>query len=145
MKANVSLGNDKIINILLYGMPKSWQREMSCQGFDPLDHDLNTIVSFMERIEETEDFEPGQEEESKKTSPDCKRKRKAKDDKFCMVHGKGSHTMEECKTLLAQTKLIKLKTTERVQQTKWEYKNLTWSRKDEENKDRAKKDLQAFV
>ena len=57
-RANVSLGADEIIDILLFGTPKSWQKEMSRQGFDPLDHDLNTIVGFMEWVKKTEDFEP---------------------------------------------------------------------------------------
>jgi len=30
-----SLGEDEIVDILLCGTPKSWQREMDCQGFDP--------------------------------------------------------------------------------------------------------------
>ena len=34
-RANDSLGSDEIIDILLFGMPKSWQKEMSQQGFDP--------------------------------------------------------------------------------------------------------------
>jgi len=31
-----SLGSDEISDTLLYGTPKSWQREMDCQGFDPM-------------------------------------------------------------------------------------------------------------
>ena len=31
-----ALGDDEMIDILLYGSPKSWQKEMDCQGFDPL-------------------------------------------------------------------------------------------------------------
>ena len=40
-RANQVLSNDKLLDILLYGTPKSWQREMDCQGFDPLLHTLN--------------------------------------------------------------------------------------------------------
>jgi len=30
------LNDDEIIDILLWGTPKSWQRKMDRQGFDPL-------------------------------------------------------------------------------------------------------------
>ena len=43
-------------NILLNGTPKSWQRKMDQQGFDPLGHTLNKVVTFMEQIEASKDF-----------------------------------------------------------------------------------------
>jgi len=48
---------DEIINILLFGTPKSWQREMDRQGFDPLAKTVTEVVEFMERIEMSEDFD----------------------------------------------------------------------------------------
>ena len=53
--ANQELSNDELIDILLFGTPKSWQREMDRQGFDPLDNTIQAVVAFMERIEESED------------------------------------------------------------------------------------------
>jgi len=47
---------DEIIDILLFGAPKSWQREMDCQGFDRLAKTVTEVVEFMERIEVSEDF-----------------------------------------------------------------------------------------
>jgi len=48
---------DEIIDILLFGTPKSWQREMDRQGFDPLASTVAQAVEFMERIEMSEDFD----------------------------------------------------------------------------------------
>jgi len=47
---------DEIIDILLFGTPKSWQREMDRQGFDPLASTVTQVVEFMECIEMSEDF-----------------------------------------------------------------------------------------
>jgi len=51
------LSEDEIIDILLFGTPKSWQREMDRQGFDPLAVTPADVVAFMERIEMSEDFD----------------------------------------------------------------------------------------
>jgi len=48
---------DEIIDILLFGAPKSWQCKMDCQGFDSLDKTVTEVVEFMERIEMSEDFD----------------------------------------------------------------------------------------
>ena len=45
---------DEVLDIILWGTPKSWQKEMDRQGFDPLDQTIPEVVPFMERIEETE-------------------------------------------------------------------------------------------
>ena len=73
------------------------------------------------------------------------RKNKRKGKQICMVHGYGIHNSDECKLLQAQAKRIKLKNTKGHQQSKGDHKNFTWSRKALENKEKAKKDLQAFV
>ena len=51
------LSGDKLQNIGLYGTPKSWQKEMDRQGFDPMENTLNDIVEFMERLEATNEFD----------------------------------------------------------------------------------------
>jgi len=48
---------DEIIDILLFGAPKSWQREMDRQGFVPLAKTVTEVVEFVERIEMSEDFD----------------------------------------------------------------------------------------
>ena len=69
-QATQSLGGDEMLDIVLYGTPKSWQKEMDRQGFDPMDNTLNAVVDFMERIEATDDFDVNSEEvkSSKKSS-----------------------------------------------------------------------------
>ena len=48
---NQSLQDDEIMDILLYATPKSWQREMDRQGFDPLENNVQQVVAFMEHME----------------------------------------------------------------------------------------------
>jgi len=48
---------DEIIDILLFGAPKSWQGEMDRQGLDPLAKTVTEVVEFMERIKMSEDFD----------------------------------------------------------------------------------------
>jgi len=50
------LSDDEIIDILLFGIPKSWQRKMDRQGFDLLAKSLTEVVEFMKHIEMSEDF-----------------------------------------------------------------------------------------
>jgi hypothetical protein len=42
---------DKVINILLFATPNSWQVEMEKQNWDPMDHTPTEVVNFMECIE----------------------------------------------------------------------------------------------
>ena len=42
---------DELVDILLFGAPKSWQREMDRQGFDPLTHATQEVIDFTEHIE----------------------------------------------------------------------------------------------
>jgi len=53
-----SLAEDEIVDVLIYWTPKSWQKEMDHQGFDPLAHTPMEVVAFMERIEASEEFDP---------------------------------------------------------------------------------------
>jgi len=55
--ATQSLSDDKLVDILLFGTPKSWQREIDCQGIDPLASTPHDVVAFMEHIKMSEDFD----------------------------------------------------------------------------------------
>jgi len=55
--ATQCLTPNEIIDVLLFGTPKSWQCEMDRQGFDPLASTVTQAVEFMERIEMSEDFD----------------------------------------------------------------------------------------
>jgi len=109
-----SLGNDEIIDILLFGAPKSWQREMDRQGIDPLASAPHDAAAFMERIEMSEDFDgdkkttkvaPGK---GKKKSGCAEGNSDADGSKHRMLHGNhNAHDTSECKTLMAQAKKMK--------------------------------------
>ena len=45
---------DKILDILEYAMPCSWQRQMVLQGFDPIEYTVSDLVDFCKRMESTE-------------------------------------------------------------------------------------------
>lgn len=147
-----SITNDELLDIILYGTPKSWQNEMERQGFDPMEHTLNEVITFMERIEATEEFE-GRKGLSKGTSSNAKNSKKRAQDsedssqKYCMLHGYGNHSTEECKAVQAMIK--RRKTTKGKDgdndDRKPSFKNKTWNRKASEAKKQTRKDLAAFI
>ena len=55
-KANQQLPDEEILDIILFGIPKSWEKEMDRQGFDPLDQSLANVVAKLEDIESAEVF-----------------------------------------------------------------------------------------
>ena len=125
------LSPDELTDIVLFGTPKSWQREMDCQGFDPMVKTTLEVVTFMERLEASETAAdktsnpPGKK--SKTSSKPNTPSSKATGTKHCKLHGQCSHTTDECKKL----KSLKDKK--------------SWSDKAKSNQDKAKKDLAAFI
>jgi len=108
------LSDNEIIDILLWGTPKSWQREMDCQGFDLLAKTLTEVVEFMERIEMSEDFDGNRKVAAMTKKGNNKKKAHnkgslvANGSKHCMLHGNNNaHDTSECKTLMAQAKKLK--------------------------------------
>jgi len=109
-----SLGDDELIDILLFGAPKSWQREMDRQGLDPLASTPYDVAAFMERIEMSEDFDSDKKTtkvaqgKGKKKSGYAKGNSDADGSKHCMLHSNNNtHDTSECKTLMAQAKKLK--------------------------------------
>ena len=138
------LANDKLLDIILYGTPRSWQKEMDRQGWDPLEHDINEVIDFMERIEGAEDFDANSKPAANgNKSTNKKTKTKSSNGngnggKFCLLHGNGSHSTEECNKMKAEANRLKNSTPQSAN-------NRVWSRKAEEDKAKAKKDLNAFI
>ncbi len=64
---NQKLSPDELLDVLLFGTPRSWQNEMDRQNFDPIEKGLHETVDFMEAIELTED-RPQQEKAKSKAS-----------------------------------------------------------------------------
>jgi hypothetical protein len=144
--ATQSLSDDEIADILLFGTPKSWQREMDRQGFDPMTASPSEVVDFMEQIETSEDFDG----DKKVVTPNSKKssgtKNKASngnsesnDSKYCMLHGKNNtHNTDECKTLKADVKKRKGNDSNGS-------KNKTWKNSKDNSADASKKELAALT
>ena len=140
------------MDIILFGTPKSWQKEMDRQGYDPIDHDVEEVVTFLENIEAAEDFDVNnntkvtikKDGKPKKTSSSGGGS-SGNGQQYCMLHGKGNHSTDECEALKKEAKRIKSGGSSTVKTEKSGTKNKTWSKKAQESKDKAKKDLAAFV
>ena len=142
-----NMSDDELIDILIYATPRSWMREMDRQGFDPVTKTLQEVVTFMERIEQSEDFDGQRVDHSQKSSSSSSNKhKKAKTkgsarDKYCLVHGRGSHTSDECEVLKKRAEEYK----SGKPSTGGRFGNKTWSRKADESTKSSKKDLAAFI
>jgi len=86
-----SLAEDKIVDILMCETPKSWQKEMDRQGFDPLGHAPMEVVAFMEWIKSCEEFDS--DKKTTKVAASNKGKKKShnsngsKGSDQCVLHG----------------------------------------------------------
>ena len=148
--ANQELSQDELLDIILFGTPKSWQREMERQGFDPMDNSVESVVDFMERIETSEDFEPNNQK-----LKDGKSNKKGKGSntktvtsggtKKCLYHGQCSHRTDECTVLQKLANQKKVKQEDSNSGGKGNYSNKTWKRKADTENDKSKKELAAFV
>ena len=48
------LNKDELLDILEFGVPASWRREFTVQGFDSMDQGLRKFVEFCTRLESCE-------------------------------------------------------------------------------------------
>jgi len=140
---------DEIIDILLFGTPKSWQREMDRQGFDPLAKTVTEVVEFMERIEMSEDFDGDRKvaavmkKGNNKTKSHNKGNLGADGSKYCMLHGNNNtHDTSECKTLMAQAKKLK---GPNGANHKSKGGNKSWKNKAKDKTNDLKKELAALI
>ena len=141
-----ALGDDEMIDILLYGSPKSWQKEMDRQGFDPLEHPIQEVVDFMENIESSEDFDGSKVDSSKKKLSKVPNKSNSKNgDCYCMLHGKGNHSTEDCIQLKEQAKRLKSERSSNQSGGKTFHKNKTWQKDAAKASAKAKSDLAALI
>ena len=113
---NSKLPEDELLDILEFGMPNSWQRAMTLQDFDPVEHTVSEFVSFCERLEatDTEDVIP-KKKEDKNSSNSFSKKRKPNTQNGgfglnCILHGDNcGHTTHYCRNLRAQAEKMKQK------------------------------------
>jgi len=144
------LSEDEIVDILLFGTPKSWQREMDRQGFDPLAKTPAEVVAFMERIEMSEDFDADKKVvkvNNQKTNNNKKKNTSTGTggSKYCMLHGNCSHGTEECNTLKAEAKKLKGNSYGNNNSSNGRSKNKTWTKKGQQESEKSQKELAAFV
>ena len=148
--------NDEIIDIMVYGIPKSWQREMDRQGFDPYSTtDPVDTVNFLEQIEAAEEFDSPNKVANgnsngiakKKSSSSSNTKKSGNDASssskkvYCDEHGWNyTHATAECKVLNGGGKKQKS-----GDYKKKSYGNKTWNRKADDATSSSKKDLAAFI
>ena len=139
------LVDDELTDIIVNAVPRSWIREMDRQGRDPDCMLSGNVVAFLEQIETAEEFVPDKHQQSndkgKKTQKFSgnKNNNSGGGQKYCALHGKGSHTTDECNTIKSQVK--KMKSSNYSPGGNKPSGNKTWSKKAEDYKKKSQKDL----
>jgi hypothetical protein len=141
-----SLPEDEIVDILVNSIPRKWLREMDRLDFDPATHDVSAVVQFCERMESAEESEDREKKAPSKTGSSGHKKGKsespAKKDRNCMFHGPNTHPTSECRTVQAMVASTK---SGRSPNKTGDHKNKSWSRKANDNKQKAREEINAFV
>jgi len=144
------LAMDEIIEIIVYGIPNSWKHEMTKQGFDPLESGLGLLLDFCERMEQLPEYKPvvksdnhaGKKKSSNNNNNKKSNRNNGSSEKFCLIHGTGSHDSNDCHTLKAQAKRMK---GDRGDSKSSPSKNKSWSRQSEDSKKKGQRELAAFI
>ncbi len=112
------LPDEEILDILVFGIPNSWQKKMVELGFDSLSHTPNEFIEMCERISFGETTEIGQNVKTKQIASQKGAKwppnsfvknsnfKKINQDKYCPLHKTHGHDANECKVIQAQAKLM---------------------------------------
>ena len=142
------LTDDEMLDIILFGTPKSWQKEAERQGFDPFVSGFQATVQFFERIEATEEkpqSKPAAKKDnnSKKNSKDWKSTDKSKRKGYCLIHGDCGHNTDECHKMQQEAKRIK--TSHSGDSKPGGYGNKTWKKKAGDSSDKTKKEMNALI
>ena len=102
-------------------------------------------MQFFEQIEAAEEHES----HAKQVSKDHKKSRGKRDsgpsdnNKYCLIHGHGNHSSDECHKLKAEAK--RLKSNNHHDQSKGKSSNKTWKREADDGRKKSQKELNAFV
>ena len=116
---NQELPEEEVLDILEFGVPNSWQKNMVLQGFEPLNHTPSEFVAFCERHEFTEGSLDNSEQNVAKPKPSPKggddrksgakssaeahsNKKRKNTEKWCDLHQTSGHDTSECKVVQAQ-------------------------------------------
>ena len=151
--ANEILTMDELVDIILYGTPKSWQKEMDRQGFDPIEKTYKEVIDFMENIEEAEGFDGTTVSNSKNNNgkkPAATKKNTSSNspsatNQYCMLHGQGNHSTEECNALKAEAKKLKGKKNSGSNNKSKSSGKKDWTKKADDSKKKATKELNVLI
>ena len=137
---NNRIADDELLDIVMFGIPKSWTKEMDKQDFDPFAHNMARLVDFCERLESAEDFHPEQVVKNNKGNKKAKTQKgssNSKDGMWCAVHKTTTHNTDECDVV------------KRAQKShgsdKKHFKNKTWKRKSDDAKSYTKKEIASIA
>jgi hypothetical protein len=151
--AGQQLSQDELLDIILFGIPKSWVKEMDRQDFDPFNATtISQVVDFCERLESAEEFNPDQQRRKAGSTSNSKNNNKKTrfsnnkgkpskgDGKWCEYHETDTHDTSECSVLK------KMKDGGKNNSDKKPFnKNKTWTKKSDDAKKFSKKELNAIV
>jgi hypothetical protein len=126
------LSKDKLLDIILFGIPKSWVKEMDRQDFDPYEReDIQAKIQFCERMESAEDSNHTQKSGS--TSKNSNKKTRFSNNKgkplkgngkWCEYHKTNTHNTSECSVM----KMMKESERNNSSNKKPFNKNKTWTK-----------------
>jgi hypothetical protein len=143
------LSNAELLDIILFGIPKSWVKEMDKQDFDPfLREDIQVVIQFCERMESAEDNDHTQE--SGLTSKNSHKKMRFSNNKGKPSKGNGKwveyHETDTCNMSKCLV-LKKMKEGRRNNSSdkKPFNKNNTWTKKSNDTKKFSNKELNTLV
>ena len=131
------LSQDELLDIILFGTPRSWQNKMDRQGFDPMEKHLSEVVDFMENIKtvETAPMKEVTKKSSSSKKTDKSSTKKKSTPYYCKQHGPNyTHDTADCKFLKNQGSSSGKK-----------FSNKTWTNKSKDSTSSSKKELAALV
>jgi hypothetical protein len=145
--ADQELSNNELLDIILYGIPKSWVKEMDKQDFDPFTReDIQMLILFCERsMESAEDVHDNTNKQgSNSKNPNKKTKfsnNKGKptkgNGKWRKYHETDTHDTSECSVLRKMKESGRNNSSDK----KPFNKNRTWTKKSDDAKKFSKKEL----
>jgi hypothetical protein len=90
------LADDELIDISEFGIPNAWQREMIVQDFDPMEHTLQELIQFCERMERAEGSFDMDAKIPKKDKSSKEQKANKNSPKWCEFCEMNNHNTNEC-------------------------------------------------
>ncbi len=134
---------EEVIDILLFATPRSWQRKMEEHGFDPMDATEQEVLDKMEQFEAAEEFDGDRTSKTvtsnKKSKPNSNKS--SGGGKYCLIHGNGNHTSDECHTLKAKAEEAK----KGFKSGNSGNKSSSWKDKAKFEKMKTNKELSAYI